>query len=1641
MGVTNLWTILAPVKQHTPLASLRGQTIAVDLSIWVCENQCVKSMQGVVARPYLRNLFFRVSYLTQLGVKLVFVIEGAAPQLKWQEMRRRQQALGRGRGGRAGGGGRSNFNARLRECCQLLDLLGIPYIHSRGEAEAMCAALDAAGLVDACITDDGDVFLYGARTVYKNFTMNNKDPHVESFSMAAIEQDLGVSRESLVGVALLLGCDYLPGGVPGVGVDRVVKYLQSLKGVDILKRFRQWEQMTASQCVSKIEIFIRQKSLATPDFPQAQVIEEFLSKQETTPKKAFTWRRPHIAKTQEYAETKMEWPPDYTTEKVLPLVTLWDLVHMADTTLKNLPYLKPNRVVKPRVRHGVPVYEVEWFKSADDVNTSSEFYTTMEEQGLFARAFPDLVHDLEEELAAKKVKKKKGTKKSKKKEPLEDELGDLSSQMLLLELQGDGDARHDAQMDSTHCTQRASCHIALADSWRDGNHLKKAPPAQGPVGDPGLSAKSRSKPIDIKGVDGLDVRVKQEKKTSRKTSRKGHTVSDCPDEDVLYSKTQYVTELGAQDESAKRRRNNTALHKGRSKTDSLRIQSEVKGTPYTNTKHSTAGDVPYVIYRDASEISEKYKSNENSEKTDSDSHSDSDEENDEVFLSLSQRLQMKLGQSTKGQSVSGGFEQCLALKQHTMTKCISESGVDTMQRVRPVRTRKSEQEKPVVTEPSSKGASLEVRCFKKPFLSCETDKKPVMNQLRGREKKDFADLSKPVLSRCVKDQPINGITRDLASHVTVLSHISRESGYVTNPKSNQTPSESRLCESRCDRHNFSPISKMCDSSKCVPLSVDPTDCRLRGKYSHADVKGQDGDSLAGTGPPLTDLSRDDGSGVKTLEGSNKRSSCRQPDGPPAVVPPLRESLAGTDPPFKIETCEGSPVGPQAVSDFTSGTYCGEHDFSHVACMTVVHTPDITVRPSTPASVSSGASPDSLDLPSAEKVGMNHPYLNGRALHYTSNNTLHNSNTNTFPCHDHSSFQINSSSSTQILNGSPHPSNVSPKPMKPFCIKSRLFNLTPSPLTRAKRPPLHPLTPETGPASGHMQNKVLLYQTPSPALFVRPCISDTYIPAHTNKTILNQTPSPAFTSAVDSTLQFGNFSMQASLLNDTLANMTASSTSIKSSFVSYRTPVCDSQPEGRPSIGSPINLNIEGNENCLPSCGGVESTTCDGSDDIDSSFQMLSLDSKSSSTKVDVSTIEGVASRRQLIRGSSESSTPPEIGKNTINQDILDHDVRTNCSEKHNIVAQGNSSEKCGGKTDTDTGPDTSSDIKFTASIETDEQIMNVDTLSFQSQVPSCSQRTLPNKSKLSLRRKGSRSCLPVVQHEVLPGDSACDSYPNLGEERQKQPMATTDRSRKSDTDEQSTWPDSVKSSTEDSVIDLCEDSDSEVGDCRPMCVPTKCFVPTDKVFPKALEGDRTFLQMLHEPSGCVKVSAKQPFPNFYEDSDSDTVPEWETETPCDKTPLFTALNNGHPSRGKSLASKDCFSGVGTSTTLHPQSGEENNRNDRDSFSKSCSEGYDLSGASSYSSKVNSPVGSSMVQRDLCVDGLIKRDSFVTETDNGCSGSRDVSGAAETTMMESPVSLSDRLKLRLSNDAQSALKALSSRRNFGLDVNVKPLRRT
>lgn len=490
MGVNDLWQILEPVKQHVHLSSLCGKTIAVDLSLWVCEAQAVKKMIGIVEKPYLRNLFFRISHLTLMDVKLVFVIEGEPPKLKADVINRRNQTR-YGSSGKTWSQttGRSHFKSVLRECVELLECLGIPWVQAAGEAEAMCAYLNASGYVDGCLTNDGDAFLYGAQTVYRNFTMNTKDPHVDSYTASSIKNELGLDREALVGLAVLLGCDYLPKGVPGVGKEKALKLIRILKGQSLLQRFTQWSEkpccsnqppltpllaggsvcahpgssedhesngcklcQTDGYCephdyeyccprewhrtetdgqLAAIENSIKKKACSCEGFPFHEVIQEFLLNKEKLAK-AINYQRPDLLLFQRFTLEKMEWPNHYACEKLLVLLTHYDMTERK-LGRRNSNQLQPVRIVKNRIRNGVHCFEIEWEKPehyAIEDKHGELVLQTIEEESLFEAAFPEIVAVYQKQKLEIKEKKKKSMK-TKPKENNLPQTDDTSFQSLI----------------------------------------------------------------------------------------------------------------------------------------------------------------------------------------------------------------------------------------------------------------------------------------------------------------------------------------------------------------------------------------------------------------------------------------------------------------------------------------------------------------------------------------------------------------------------------------------------------------------------------------------------------------------------------------------------------------------------------------------------------------------------------------------------------------------------------------------------------------------------------------------------------------------------------------------------------------------------------------------------------------------------------------------------------------------------------------------------------------------------------------------------------------------------------------------------------------------------------------------------------
>ncbi|KAJ8009719.1 hypothetical protein DPEC_G00094460 [Dallia pectoralis] len=485
MGVHDLWSIVSPVRESVPLYSLTGLTLAVDLSLWVCEAQHVQAMMGKVTKPHLRNLFFRISSLTLMGVKLVFVMEGEAPKLKAETMSKRNDL-------RFGGlkkyapkktttknTNRGRFNAVLRECAEMLDCLGVPWVTAAGEAEAMCSFLDAKGLVDGCITNDGDAFLYGARTVYRNFNMNTKDPQVDCYRTCRVETELHLSRETLVGLAILLGCDYIPKGIPGVGKEQALKLIVTLKGQSLLHRFSQWKEegmgaplevvKKVSHChlcrhpgsarshelhgcvlcnskhfcepqdfdyecpcdwhrydqtrqASSTDANIRRKTLASDQFPFTEIINEFLVDKDKTVHN-FKRRKPNMLLMQNFAYDKMEWPKHYTSDKVLILMTYSELMNRKHGR-ETVSQITPLRIWKSRVRNSVICFEIIWRKPEHYVfpdehsKDHQDEVRTVEEQALFRLAYPDLVERyLKEKADAEENKSKKKKLRSNKRKP------------------------------------------------------------------------------------------------------------------------------------------------------------------------------------------------------------------------------------------------------------------------------------------------------------------------------------------------------------------------------------------------------------------------------------------------------------------------------------------------------------------------------------------------------------------------------------------------------------------------------------------------------------------------------------------------------------------------------------------------------------------------------------------------------------------------------------------------------------------------------------------------------------------------------------------------------------------------------------------------------------------------------------------------------------------------------------------------------------------------------------------------------------------------------------------------------------------------------------------------------------------------
>ncbi|KAG1886936.1 PIN domain-like protein [Suillus fuscotomentosus] len=206
MGINNLWELLEPAAKTVHITSLALQDryvgpaphlpymIGVDTSGWF--EQCQqgnwhRAHTQTGQNPALRTFLFCLARLTQFPVQLVFCYDGnQRPDVK------------------QGHKVSSREHWMVKPTQRILDVFHTQWITAAGEAEAQLALMNSADVIDAVLTDDSDIFVFGVKTVLRNSTLSMDTIKIYTASAIQDKIDHRLTGDAFITMAICCGGDY-----------------------------------------------------------------------------------------------------------------------------------------------------------------------------------------------------------------------------------------------------------------------------------------------------------------------------------------------------------------------------------------------------------------------------------------------------------------------------------------------------------------------------------------------------------------------------------------------------------------------------------------------------------------------------------------------------------------------------------------------------------------------------------------------------------------------------------------------------------------------------------------------------------------------------------------------------------------------------------------------------------------------------------------------------------------------------------------------------------------------------------------------------------------------------------------------------------------------------------------------------------------------------------------------------------------------------------------------------------------------------------------------------------------------------------------------------------------------------------------
>ncbi|MFW6230657.1 MAG: flap endonuclease-1 [Nanoarchaeota archaeon] len=210
---------------------------------------------------HLIGLFYRLSNLIKMNMKLVFVFDGESPELKKQERDRRKDLKSEAQRkydeakeaenveGMKKYAGRTSVLTKemIAEAKELITALGIPIVQAPSEGEAQAAHMVAQGDAYAVMSQDADSLLFGASRVVRNLSISQRRKKTskigydkvlpELITADDVFEDLQISKEQMIILGMLVGTDFNIGGIKGIGPKNALKLVKEYE--------KRWDELFA----------------------------------------------------------------------------------------------------------------------------------------------------------------------------------------------------------------------------------------------------------------------------------------------------------------------------------------------------------------------------------------------------------------------------------------------------------------------------------------------------------------------------------------------------------------------------------------------------------------------------------------------------------------------------------------------------------------------------------------------------------------------------------------------------------------------------------------------------------------------------------------------------------------------------------------------------------------------------------------------------------------------------------------------------------------------------------------------------------------------------------------------------------------------------------------------------------------------------------------------------------------------------------------------------------------------------------------------------------------------------------------------------------------------------------------------------